>query len=55
MDAMQKAREARQRYDVKTCSSDAVVRDKIDNMNKAIRDILPTTPNELLVFACTGK
>ena len=55
MDAMEKAREARQRYDVKTCSSDAVVRDKIDNMNKAIRDILPTTPNELLVFACTGK
>lgn len=53
MDAMDTAREARQRYDVKLCSTDVEVRDKIDNMNKALREVLPTTPNELLVFNCT--
>ncbi len=53
MDAMETARQARQRYDVTSCSADAAVRDKIDNMNKAVREVLPTTPNELLVFSCT--
>ncbi len=53
MDAMETARNARQRYDVKSCSANAEVRDKIDNMNKAVREVLPTSPNELLVFACT--
>ena len=55
MDAMDKAREARQRYDVKTCSADAAVRDRIDNMNKAVREVLPTAPNELLVFSCSDE
>ena len=53
LEAMETAREARQRYEVKSCSADTVVRDKIDNMNKAVREVLPTSPNELLVFACT--
>jgi serine protease Do len=53
LDAMTKARDARQRYDVKTCSTDTAARDKIDNMNKAVREVLPLTPNELLVFNCT--
>ena len=53
LDAMATAREARQRYEVKSCSADTDVRDKIDNMNKAVREVLPTSPNELLVFACT--
>ena len=53
MDAMETAREARQRYDVKSCSADTAIRDRIDNMNKAVREVLPTSPNELLVFACT--
>ncbi len=52
MDAMATAREARRRYDVKSCSTDAVTREKIDNMNKAVREVLPPTPNELLVFSC---
>ena len=53
LDAMETARKARQRYEVKSCSTDIAVRDKIDNMNKAVREVLPTSPNELLVFACT--
>lgn len=53
LDAMEAAREARQRYEVNSCSADTAVRDKIDNMNKAVRDVLPSSPNELLVFACT--
>ena len=52
MEAMGKAREARQLYDVNACSSDDIVREKIDNMNKAVREILPSTPNEVLVFNC---
>lgn len=52
MDAMEKAREARQRYDVQSCSADSVARDRLDNMNKAIREVLPTTPNEILTFSC---
>jgi len=53
MEAMGIAREARQRYDVKSCSTDTAVRDKIDNMNKAVREVLPQTPNELLIFTCS--
>ena len=52
MDAMEKAREARQRYDVQSCSVDSVTRDNLDNMNKAIREVLPPTPNEILTFGC---
>lgn len=53
LDAMETAREARQRYEVKSCSTDIAAGDRIDNMNKAVREVLPTSPNELLVFACT--
>ncbi len=52
MDAMEKAREARKRYDVTSCSSDPAMLEKIDNMNKAVREVLPTSPNEVLNFAC---
>ena len=52
MDAMEKAREARRRYDVQSCSVDSVTRDNLDNMNKAIREVLPPTPNEILTFGC---
>ncbi len=52
MDAMEKAREARQRYDVQSCAADSVTRDKLDNMSKAIREVLPPTPNEILTFSC---
>lgn len=53
MDAMDKAREARKRYDVTSCSAAPEMLGKIDNMNKAVREILPTAPNEILVFDCT--
>ena len=53
-EAMTKAREARQRYEARRCSADPEVRDKVDNMNKAIREVLPQTPNELLTFTCSN-
>jgi serine protease Do len=53
LDAMDKAREARKRYDVTSCSADPEMLAKIDNMNKAIREVVPTAPNEILVFDCT--
>jgi serine protease Do len=52
LDAMDAAREARKRYDVTSCSADPEMLAKIDNMNKAVREILPTAPNEILVFDC---
>jgi serine protease Do len=54
MDAMEKAREARQRYDVTNCSAAPETLAKIDNMNKAVREILPASPNEILVYSCSG-
>jgi serine protease Do len=53
LDAMGKARKARNRYEVKGCTSDPLMREKVDNMNKAIREVLPAQPNEMLVFACS--
>jgi serine protease Do len=55
MDAMEKAREARRRYEVTSCSSNPEMLAKIDNMNKAVREVLPTSPNEVLTFECNGK
>lgn len=55
VDAMTAAREARRRYEVKTCTSDSAQRASIDNMNKAIAEQLPPSPNEILLFACSDK
>ncbi len=54
-DAMAAAREARRRYDVKTCTTDTAQRASIDNMNKAIAEQLPPNPNEILLFTCSDK
>lgn len=54
-DAMQSAREARQLYDVKTCTTDAGQRTNIENMNKAIAAQLPSAPNEILLFTCSDR
>jgi serine protease Do len=54
-DAMGKAREARNRYDVKGCSSDPEMLDKIGQMNRAVRELLPTQANEVLQFNCSGS
>lgn len=53
LDAMTKAREARQRYDVASCSTSPAILEKIDNMNKAVREVLPSAPNEILLFNCS--
>lgn len=53
-EAMGKAREARQRYDVQSCSADAAVQDKIAQMNRAVAELLPQQANEVLQFNCTG-
>lgn len=55
MDAMEKAREARQRYEVTSCSTNPDMLAKIDNMNKAVREVLPASPNEVLMFECNGN
>ncbi len=55
IDAMTKAREARNRYEVKGCTADPLMREKVDNMNKAVREVLPSQPNEMLVFACSDR
>lgn len=55
LDAMEKARIARQRYEVTKCSADSKTTDKIDSMNKAVREVLPSSPNEILVFACSDN
>ena len=54
-DAMLAAREARQLYDVKTCTADPGQLTNIDNMNKAIAAQLPPAPNEILLFTCSGR
>lgn len=53
IDAMDTAREARKRYEVTSCSAAPDMIAKIDNMNKAVREVLPPAPNEILVFDCT--
>lgn len=52
MDAMDKARASRNRYDVKGCKADQPTREKVENMNKAVREVVPSSPNETLVFQC---
>lgn len=53
-DAMAKAREARNRYDVKSCAADAATLDKVAQINRAVRELLPAQANEVLQFNCTG-
>jgi serine protease Do len=53
--AMQSAREARQLYDVKTCTADQSQLTNIENMNKTIAMQLPPAPNEILLFSCSDR
>jgi serine protease Do len=53
-DAMGKARTARNRYDVKACSADKAQRDKVGQMNRVLRELLPDQANEVLLFNCRG-
>lgn len=52
-DAMKRARDARNQYDVKSCSADPAMLEKVRAMNAAVRELLPQQPNELLVFKCS--
>ncbi len=51
-DAIGKAREARNRYQVNKCTSDPAAMQKVSDMNAALRSVLPAQPNEVLVFKC---
>ena len=53
--AMQSAREARQLYDVKSCTADQSQLTNIENMNKTIAMQLPPAPNEILLFSCSDR
>jgi serine protease Do len=51
-DAMDKARAIRTRYKNNSCTADPAQRRSVADMETAIRAVLPTTPNERLVFNC---
>jgi serine protease Do len=53
-EAMGKAREARKRYEVQSCSADPAALDKVAQMNRAVRELLPSQANEVLQFNCSG-
>lgn len=53
-EAMAKARAARKRYEVQSCSADPATLEKIGQMNSAVRELLPAQANEVLQFNCTG-
>jgi serine protease Do len=53
-EAMGKAREARKRYDVQSCSADPAMLDKISQMNRAVKELLPEQANEVLQYNCSG-
>ncbi|MFC4292870.1 S1C family serine protease [Sphingorhabdus arenilitoris] len=55
LDAMQKARSARQQFNVKGCSTSKDKAQRITRMNQSLRDILPEQPNELLIFSCQNE
>lgn len=50
--AMKKARSARKTYNVSGCMPGAEAQAKINDMNTAVRAVLPAQPNEVLVFSC---
>ncbi|MFD1767026.1 S1C family serine protease [Sphingorhabdus buctiana] len=51
-EAMKQARDARNQYDVKSCSADPATIEKVQAMNSAVRQLLPQQPNELLTYNC---
>lgn len=51
-EAMRQARDARNQYDVKSCSADPETLEKIRAMNAAVRELLPQQPNEMLIYRC---
>lgn len=53
-EAMGKAREARKLYEVQSCSAEPAMLEKVAQMNRAVRELLPAQANEVLQFNCSG-
>jgi serine protease Do len=53
-EAMSKAREARKLYEVQSCSTEPAKLEKVAQMNRAVRELLPPQANEVLQFNCSG-
>jgi serine protease Do len=51
-DAMEKARAIRGRYKNNACTADPGQRQSVADMESAIRSVLPSVPNEKLVYGC---
>lgn len=51
-DAMEKARSVRRGFDSGQCSTDKDELKRLEDMQAAVLDIVPTKPNERLVFQC---
>lgn len=54
-DAMEKAREIRSGFKNNSCTTDPGQRQSVADMETAIRAVLPTQPNERLVFDCRAS
>ncbi len=55
MDAMEKARGIRKRYANKACTADTAKLTELEDMQKALRQVLPAHPNEVLVYECAAN
>lgn len=52
MDAMERARSVRQKFDVPSCDASEEAQQRLGAMQSAIDAVLPAQPNELLVYDC---
>lgn len=50
--AMSNARKARNQFNVRGCTTESAALEKIANMNDAVSAVLPTQPNEVLLYQC---
>lgn len=54
VEAMGRAREARKLYEMQGCSADSAMLEKVAQMNRKVRELLPEQANEVLQFNCSG-
>lgn len=52
---MQTARKIRARYSNNACTTNADAMAELEDMQKALRQALPSQPNEVLVYTCTAR
>ncbi len=55
LSAMQSARKIRARYSNNACTANADAMADLEDMQKALRQALPSQPNEVLVYSCSAK